>query len=82
MNLYMRLLKQARLIMSEIIYCKRRTMMEIDASAGKTYVLDDVRERCRAAAQLGYEVVVIADGHKLRLEYRTARPTELPSVLR
>lgn len=78
LNPYQRLKQRGNELFCDIIYCRRRTMVEIEIGGGRNYSLLEIQQRVIAADQLKYEVVVISDGNKLRFEYRNRRPESIP----
>lgn len=75
---YERLKRRGSELFSNIVYCRRRTMFTLKTGNFNTFSLLDVLQRIHAAQQLGFEVVAIADGEAIRLEYRPARPETIP----
>jgi hypothetical protein len=80
---YQRLKRRGAELFGNIVYCRRKTMFTLKAAGGTTtFRLSDVLQRIHAAQQIGFEVVAVAEGEDIRLEYRPARPETIPYEFR
>lgn len=73
---YARLLGQVNAFASKVAYPHTRSMFFYPrAKLSEEWALTDLWERTKAAEQLGYDVVLLANDVGLHVQYVKARPT-------
>lgn len=77
LNPYLRLLSEIRKFCHDLKFRETREMFNVPTKDGKTYSLEDVKQRTAAAEQLGYEVILEAKEAGLIIKYRKKLP-EIP----